>query len=148
HASRVFEIDSGTVTMSGLTITGGFKTTGPGGGGIWNLGTLTLMNDIVTGNTSTTGGGGIRNDSTLTVINPAISNNTAQNSWGGGIDNVFGGQLIMTGSTVSSNTAAGDGGGLDNFSAGSATLSNVTFNGNSAFNGGAMTVEVGSPTIT
>ncbi|HMF15245.1 MAG TPA: hypothetical protein VKE94_23180, partial [Gemmataceae bacterium] len=147
NATRVFEIDSGVVAISGLTITGGFNNAAVGGGGIWNRSTLTLDSDVVTGNTSTNGGGGIRSDAMLTVTNSVIASNTAQGSWGGGIDNVFGGKLIMTGSQVTNNAAGGEGGGIDNFSAGSATLTNDIISGNSAFNGGGMTTEVGSPTI-
>ena len=54
--SRVFEVDSNvTASLSGLTITGGSVT--GGGGGVFNLGTVTLTNCTVSGNSAGSGGG-------------------------------------------------------------------------------------------
>ncbi len=74
---------------------------GNGGGGIENLGMLTLADSTVSGNSATGTangfgrGGGIENFSgTLTVTNSTISGNTAAagglGSAGGGIDNFSG----------------------------------------------------------
>ena len=53
-ADTVFWIDSGvTTTLSGLTIT-------QGSGGIYNAGTLTVTNSIISGNSGADFGGGIR----------------------------------------------------------------------------------------
>jgi Domain of unknown function (DUF4347)/Cadherin-like domain len=84
-ASRVFNIASGTVNMSGLTIANG--NTISDGGGIYNNGTLDLRDSILTLNTGYNGGG-IYNDSagTLTLSNSTFSSNSATN--GGGINNV------------------------------------------------------------
>jgi hypothetical protein len=86
---RVFTIAVGrTVSISGLTVTGGRgggtsggSTTG-NGGGIFNSGTLSLSDVIVSGNSvmnSGIGGGGIFNagSSTLTLTNCTVSGNTA-----------------------------------------------------------------------
>lgn len=67
-----------------MTITGGYHNLG---GGIENLGSLTLRDSIVTGNTAASGlfryGGGIYSDGSLTVVDSVISGNTAAK--GGGI---------------------------------------------------------------
>ena len=100
YASRVFEIDSGTVTISGITITGGSS---PSGGGVLNFATLTLYQDVLTGNHETPGGDGggailsFGSGSSLTINQCTISNNSA--SWTGG-----GVSLIDATSTVTAGT--------------------------------------------
>ncbi|HEX5272560.1 MAG TPA: choice-of-anchor Q domain-containing protein [Gemmataceae bacterium] len=123
---RVFEIVTGTnVSLSGLTITGGRDPNQ--GGGIRNLGTLTVTNCTITGN-FTFGGGGILNAGTLTLSGSTVSGNTASGN-GGGIFNV--GTLTVTTSTVAGNTApSGNGGGVLNTA--TLTVSASTFSGNSA----------------
>jgi predicted outer membrane repeat protein len=126
---RVFRIDSGTVTISGLTISHGSTSDG---GGIYNHGTLTVSNCILSNNSATDEGGGIYNDGTLTVTNSTFTGNTAGD--GGGINNS--GILTVSGSTFTGNSAAG-GGGIDNN--GTLTVSSSTFSGNSATtNGGGI----------
>ncbi len=53
--SRAFDVLSGTVTISGMTISGGVANlSSPNiasvGGGVVNFATLTLSNDVLTGN--------------------------------------------------------------------------------------------------
>ncbi|MGA2706514.1 MAG: hypothetical protein ABSH35_36330 [Isosphaeraceae bacterium] len=98
-ASRVFDITGGTVTIAGLTIadgvTDGKTLDSPGlGGGILNLGDLTLSNDIVSNNQAlgTTHidngfpggarGGGVHNEGTLTVNACQFLNNLARGADG------------------------------------------------------------------
>src|SRR5206468_2374871 len=54
HASRVFDITGGAVTIAGLTITNGLADKNapilPYGGGILNLAALTLSNDVLSHN--------------------------------------------------------------------------------------------------
>ncbi len=102
NASRVFNVGSGVVNISGLTIANGFDDVGHGGG-IVNGGSLTLDDCQVVGNRSTVGGGGIANltGGTLTVNNCDITNNVARH--GGGIVNL--GKLSVTNSNVSHNAA-------------------------------------------
>jgi hypothetical protein len=137
----IFNIQSGTVTISGLTITNGKESHG---GGIYNAGNLTLINCTVSGNTADYGGG-IYNYSTGTTIltNCTVSNNTA-NVGGGGIFN-YTGTLTLTNCTVSDNTANGASGGINDAgggiynSAGILTLTNCTVNGNTTgYNGGGI----------
>lgn len=139
---RVFDITGAyTVSISGVTITGGNTAAIGAGGGIQNLGTLTVTNSIITGN-GADDGGGISNGGTLTVTNSTITGNTATN-WGGGI--VSWSPLTVTNSTISSNTALLGGGIL---SGSALTVTNSTITGNTAttigggiYNGGgALTV--------
>ena len=130
--SRVFAVEKNTnVTLSGLTITGGGGTASANpyyfpspydndGGGILNLGTLTVGGCTVSGNyaspnSASSYGGGIYNAGTLTVTGSTISGNVAQaiidvglspgpTNDGGGIYNA--GRLTVTGSTISGNVAA------------------------------------------
>src|SRR5262249_22647281 len=105
-AHPVFQIDTGVVaTINALTITGGFAP-GATGGGINNLGSLTLSNSTVTGN-SAQGGGGIFNDGFLSLSNSTVTGNNAAS--GGGIYNDGAGTMIMSGDTVNKNTATAGG---------------------------------------
>ena len=127
---RVFHILGGTpVQISGVTIQNG-SVTALGGGGIINLGTLTLTDSAVSGNTATgVYGGGIINlgGGTLTITGSTVSGNTVSDH-GGGIYN-GGGTAILTNSTVSGNSG-GRGGGISNYS--TLTMTNVTVSGNTA----------------
>jgi uncharacterized protein (TIGR03437 family) len=135
NASRVFLINSGfSVSLSGITITGGNGAGAGGGdgGGALNNGALTVTNSTISGNTTDNSGGGIGNFGVLTVINSTISGNTANGFFGGGsISN--GGTLTVTSSTISGNSAPnGDnkGGGILTF--GAATITNCTITNNAA----------------
>ena len=136
---RVLDIDpSGAgvnVTISNLTVRGG-NAAGQAGGGIRNLGTLSLSNVTLAANSSGINGGGLLNLGTLTLTNTTVSGNTAGTD-GGGIYNSGGGTLTITASTLSgniANSAGRNGGGI--FNASAATLTNVTVSGNSANSGG------------
>ncbi|MEQ1644609.1 MAG: choice-of-anchor Q domain-containing protein, partial [Pyrinomonadaceae bacterium] len=135
--SRVFLVTGGvTATLSKITISGGQVTGGEFGGGIQNLGTLTLANTTVSGNTAS-GGGGISNSGSLTLNNSTVANNVA-NPFGGGIYST--GALTVTNSTISGNsaTSTGIGGGINNSSGTPGIITNSTISGNSAvlFGGG------------
>ena len=94
---RIFQVNSGkTVSISGLTISGGVTGSFPDndGGGIHNLGTLTVSDSIISGNIAAdmsqgnvrewAPGGGIYNQGTLTVSNSTLSDNNAA-GFGGGV---------------------------------------------------------------
>ena len=114
---------------------------GNSGSGVWNTGSVTILNSTLTGN-SVQGdfGGGIRSGSfkavgsVVTVINSTISGNSAQD--GGGISNDYG-LLSIVNSTISGNSAGGGGGGIGNY-AGTVQIANSTINGNSAGSGGGI----------
>ena len=130
--SRVLFAGSGiTVNISGVTIRNG--GTGGQGGGIFNVGILTLTNSTVSGNNAAGGGGGILNDAggTLTLTNSTVSGNNAAGD-GGGIFNNNVSTLTLTNSTVSGNTTGDDGGGIINDHGSTATLTNSTVSGNDA----------------
>ena len=133
--SRVLQIDSGsTVTLSGITLTGGL--TDSYGGGIWNDGTLTISDAAIVGNTAETGGGIFNSGGTVNLVRSTVSNNTAD--WdGGGISNDSG-VLVVTDSTISDNSLYAEGsvgGGISSyFDVAKPTLivNNSTISGNSA----------------
>jgi len=78
------------------------------GGGIYNGGTLTLNNSIVSDNTVSHFGGGIYNGGTLTLNNSTVSGNTNTGGMagdgGGGIYNGYYRTLTLNSSTVAGNT--------------------------------------------
>jgi hypothetical protein len=126
-SSRVFDVTTGTVTISNLTISGGFDPVA--GGGIFNNGTLTLEDATVSGNAANIccGGGIYNNTGTMTINNVTVSGNHTAGS-GGGIGNA--GTMTITNSTVSGGSAGGGGGGIGN--AGTMTITSSTVSGNNA----------------
>jgi hypothetical protein len=142
-----------TVELRGFTVTKGKGSENSYGGGIYNLGTLTLTNSTVSRNTSEYIGGGITNGGTLTLTNSTVSGNTVvpgccePSTFGGGIANV--GTLTLTNSTVSGNTALGVGRGGGIYNQGDAlTLTNSTVSGNTARSGGGISILNGKLTLT
>jgi len=124
-------IDSGTISISGLTITHGLcdPACGSQGGAILNRGHLTLMAVAVTSSTASgTGGanalsegGGIENKggASLNLVLSAVRGNTASASGGTSQNGAAGagimnrGALTLNRSTLDSNSAIADDGGLD-----------------------------------
>lgn len=126
----VFTVDSSTVTLQGLAVTGGNADRG---GGINNYGgTVTLNAGTVSGNTSPRGGGIFNDGGTLILYASTVSHNTADYKIGegGGIYN-FGGTVTVTGSAVTDNAARYTGGGIYN-AAGTMTLTGSEITGNTA----------------
>jgi hypothetical protein len=151
-ATRVFNIANFTVAISGLTIAHG-AVTGDFGGGMGNIGTLTITGCSFSGNLATATanfgvtyvqGGGIYNAGTLTITSGTFSGNSAANFGGGG--GIYNSRtLTVTGSTFSGNSASA-GGGIYNSINGTLTINACTFSGNSAslaggiYNEGTLTV--------
>jgi hypothetical protein len=107
-----------TVLISGLRIANGLLNAGLGsaGAGIRNEGTLTLRLVEIVGNKAEgtepiVRGGGVFNRGTLTIIDSTIRQNDATNTGtgcaalGGGIFNNTGSTVVITNSTILSNTA-------------------------------------------
>ena len=146
--SRVFNVESGTVEISGLTITGGKAEDGStdicseadNGGGIFNEATLTLSDSTISRSTSECGGGGIYNRGTLTVSNSTISDNTTTHaSAGGGIYVEGADTTTISDTTVTGNTAAGNGGGISSGGYAALTVSDSTISDNEAgYDGGGV----------
>lgn len=156
NASKIFTaLETPVVSISGMTLTGGNGVgTAPGntfGGAIYNQGDMTLTDMVITGNTSASDGGGVYNstDDGMRLINCVISNNTSNSDGntsglGGGVLNI--GDMLILGSTISGNTAAGtglDGGGI--YTERRMTILNSTITGNRASgDGGGITFPVNS----
>ena len=129
------------MTVSNSTISGNITAITGGdpnrvGGGIFNAGTATISNSIISGNAAYSGGG-IFNAGTATISSSTISGNNA--TLGGGISNLdeFGNYsplpptLMISNSTISGNSSADrdEGGGVKNFH-GAVTIVNSIVAGN------------------
>jgi CSLREA domain-containing protein len=141
----VLNITAGTVSVTGLTISGGSNATLEGGG-IRNRGTLTVNDCIVTDNTSEFGGNGIYNHGQLTVNDSIIVTNTDSGGFGGGIFNDISSTTTINRSKIANNTGRG-GGGI--YNRGNLTLNESTISGNtdSGISGSGI-YNFGSLTIT
>ena len=143
YGGPIFAVTAGaSATISGVTIANGFS--GGDGGGIFNQGTLTVSNSLVTDNSAFGAGGGIANDGgTMTLNNSIVSGNysgwpVGYTARGGGIANVNGGTMKLNDSTVSQNVICGNSrwdpepGGAGIFNDGTMTLTNSTVSLNAA----------------
>ena len=102
------------------------------GGGIYNQGTLTISDSIVTENYAG-GGGGIFNGAKITIENGSVSGNRSR-GFGAGI---FNGGIFQVSNTVIENNVGGSGAGLSNW--GEAYVMSATFDGNrSKISGGGV----------
>jgi hypothetical protein len=137
---RVFYItmESGTVSISNLTIRWGkIANGGTGGAGIYHEYADSLLQldnvSVIENSMNDNGpGGGIYSAGHLTIRHSSISDNITSLHEGGGI--YSSGVFIAENSTISGNTAGSYGGGLANQD--DAILVNVTISGNSAVQGG------------
>ena len=140
-----FVINTGvgdTVTLRGLTITGGFSNFQAGGGIRSQSANLIIADSVISGNFTDGGGGGIVFQSgSLSLTDSVVSNNSSGQN-GGGIS-ILDGSLNLTDSVVSDNFANGDGGGI--YSLGeSVTLLGSTISGNATrSDGGGISIEGG-----
>jgi PKD repeat protein len=120
--AAVFGVGTGTVTsVAGVS---------RGGGLFAEVGSATLTDTSVSGNSAGTGGG-IGTRGNLTITASTLSGNQAIADDGGGLWN-RGGTVTVTNSTVSGNTARRDGGGLWQGDAGRIILRNSTVTRNTA----------------
>ncbi len=112
----------GTVMINGAVITDNVcdGMAGSGGGILNDLGTLTVIDTEINGNSSIRAGGGIEENSTsgqiLTMTNVTLNNNTTASSPGngGGLHITGAGDSNISGGIVMSNIASAEGGGLWN----------------------------------
>jgi len=152
-ADRVFLVDQGTVTITGVTVQNGLQATIPGGGGVFNAAaTLTVQDCTFAGNSGDWCGGAIRNEGTLVVILSTFTGNST-GKWGAGIFNDEDGQVTILNSTFIGNNSDYSGGGLYNW--GTAVIRNSTFSRNSGwgcgggiFSGRGATLAMHSVTVT
>jgi beta-glucanase (GH16 family) len=156
-ASRVLQVAAGAqVSMNDLVLRDGVAA--PQGGGIFNLGDLSLERVVVTENTQDAagpanfefGGGGIYNgdSATLSLTDSTVSDNTSVNQPGGGVYGFFNSSITVTQSTISGNVAGDVAGGLRTL--GDATIVNSTVSGNTstAWHGGGIFHTDGVLTVT
>jgi hypothetical protein len=139
---RVFDILTGTVVISGVTIEHGAASgAAPDGGGIFQrAGDLTLENSVVFSNTAPTAasyGAGIDSSGVLTIEHSVIRDNTST-AFAGGVESL--GPLLVRNSTISGNFAFVDGGGLETEGHSQSTVLNSTISGNTAtlYSGGIL----------
>jgi hypothetical protein len=127
---------SAVLTLKDTTVSG---NTAGSGGGINNIGTMTLEDSGVSDNTAIGVGGGIDNTHSrlapVTLKDTTISDNTAGS--GGGINNVVATNMTLKDTTISDNTATGEGGGIMNNSA-AITLDDGVVTSNTAGSGGGI----------
>ncbi len=128
--------EAGTLRLENTQI---FSNEADEGGGIYNLGTATLIaeNVLLAGNTASAKAGGLWNNAgaQATLTNVEIRMNTAAFDAGGIFND---GLLEATGITFEENEAATDGGGLHVGANGSSYLYDAWFTNNSAGRGGAL----------
>lgn len=126
--SRVFSVATGAdVTLTGLSILSGKADFG---GGIYNLGILTVRNCLLSGNTGTTEGGAIHNgnnlgnaNATLTVTGSLFRGN--RSIYGAGLYNQYAATATVTNCTFYNNVADEYGAGV--FNGGGSNFTNCTF---------------------
>ncbi|WP_339612657.1 choice-of-anchor Q domain-containing protein [uncultured Rubinisphaera sp.] len=154
---RISQYAEGRIVDS--IISGNFAESG---GGIYSQGTLTILDSVITGNSTHGDGGGLTLNGKQTITNSIISGNKAKS--GGGIysysfdllienstisenEALFGGGLfisqnaIISGSTISNNLATNNGGGIYTLSSHNSklTITNSTVSRNIAnINGGGL----------
>ncbi|MFL6284216.1 MAG: hypothetical protein ACJ74Q_13825, partial [Pyrinomonadaceae bacterium] len=152
QSGTVFFIISGTVSLSGMTVTNG--DTSLYGGGINNSGVLTVINCVISNN-SASNGGGIINTKTATITNSVVSGNftTDSSGAGGGVFNSTG-TLNVSGSTFSNNSinksinSSGLGGGICNANQSTLNVNGSTFDNNLAGFGGGIYNTNATMTVT
>lgn len=152
---RIFD-NTGTTTISGLTITGGDLTTEPffgtGGGARNNTGTLTLNGVAVVGNKAEVRGGGVESrEGTLNVTDSTVSGN--QTSGDGGAIYLGSGTANIINSTISGNRAevggvgGGTGGGISVSGTTAVSVESSTIASNSSINPGGGIFATQSSTV-
>jgi len=130
-------------SVTGSTFSGNEQTGGGAGGALAVLGAGTVVVDSssFTNNKAVGGAGGAiwtRSDTTasVTVTRSTIRQNDASGTDGGGIRIGGNHPLIVTGTLIAENTAAGRGGGIHFDKGGTLTMTNSTVSGNVAGNSG------------
>ncbi|MBK8821830.1 MAG: S-layer homology domain-containing protein [Anaerolineales bacterium] len=143
-------IDGGGIANLGiLTVTNSVLSTNSAalGGGVINSGNLKITNTAISENVADIGGGGVFNEDNgvLTMVDSTVSNNSAPD--GSGIFNItLTGVVNILSSTISENSTTGNGGGISNW--GTLTATNSTLFGNSATEYGGGIINLGSLALT
>jgi len=121
------------VVLSNLTIRNGYNQTGDGGG-ISNIGTLTVNNSTITFNRAYTGGGAIFNSAPLTINHSTFTGNALSYEFGVGGAILNFSVLTINKSTISGNDGYYGGGiwsGCGSGKSSVTTINDTTISGNS-----------------
>ena len=136
----------GTVSLDFVTLSG--NTSAAGGGAIDNLagGRLTIAHSAISGNTATTNGGGIDNTGTADIFASRVSGDSATVN-GGGVATEVAGITRIDQSTIDDNLATVSGGGISN--AGTTSLLRTLVERNRAMvsGGGIFNLPPGTVTV-
>jgi CSLREA domain-containing protein len=129
--SRVFEISGNSVSISGMSISGGNVDGNGGAISYADIGTLNISDCVISFNSATGFGGGIRSVGNVNITKSTIYANSAFGSTGGGGIDHASGTLNITGSTIAGNSkhnGTRNGGGIWTLGATSITNSTITDN--------------------
>ena len=139
---RAFKIEAGRIaTIAELTVRNGTPNSTGSGGGIYNVGTLSVSHCLIRDNIANYGGG-IYSAGVLNVLASTVGPNMAY-AWGGGL--VLSGPTNVRESTIRDN-AADSGGGILTYS--DIVIVNSTLSGNTAnTNGGGIFVLSGGGAV-
>ncbi len=157
--SRIFDVQSsGSLSVSGMTLTNGASTGTNSGGAIQNAGGVSLTQVVIQNSKSNNDGGAIYNTGSLTLNTVTLTGNTATAN--GGAISSKGGSVILVNSTVggdtvaAGNTATLSGGGLylsldvnDSITGGAIKNNKAPGTGKVAYGGGVL-VKNGRLTVT
>lgn len=102
-----------------------------------NVGSLTISNDVFSGNAATAAGGVLYNSGAVTVRNSTFNGNTSGTS-GGAIINYVTGSLDISNSSFNNNISTTTGGAIYNYGGPVLNIANSTFKGNIGSSGGAV----------
>ena len=167
NSYRPISIESGDITIQGITITNGYHENFGGGvyieyvdppfvcGGEFSeecvliyddAPTLLITDSLILSNTALVGGGVFNRSASVTIENSEIRDNQATGSdsilyvsGGGGVFNYNSSGFRLSNSLLSGNSAVYNGGGLQDYVSYSATIEGTTFDGNrSDAQGGGM----------
>jgi hypothetical protein len=129
---RILFVDSGvTLRVQGIFVLGG-----NGGGGIANVGNLTLDHVTLTGNNAISTGGGLNNFGRALITYSAVTANTALN--GGGLWNGTTDATMTVFASVITGNNANHGGGVFTDGEGSTNIIRSTIAANTAPQGGGL----------
>ena len=161
-AIRLFHVSpGGELVLNDITLLDGMGMEPPdvtdprpnSGGAVFNAGTLTIQDSLITANHAKMRGGGIFNAGTMTLVDSTLQDNGVDiggepGESGGGIYNT--GVATVTGCTIANNTASQSAGGIANN--GTMTITNSTLSGNSTtlaeIASGAAVINAGTMTIS
>ena len=133
---RILIVNSGaTLSLNGLTLAHGVQVPYNRGGAIWNRGTLNVTNSTLSNNNASTGKAIYNDYGTLTVTGTTFSNNTGNGDGvigNGDGNNGNGGNITITNSTFSGNSAPASRGSCIFMDLGTLSITNSTFSGNSS----------------